>query len=49
MGTGVQTGGYAWHHLHSQAPLRVLYVAIGLYGIFGEELALEEWQGRRGA
>ena len=35
--------------LHSQAPLRVLYVAIGLYGIFGEELALEEWQGRRGA
>ena len=24
---------FTWHHLYCQAPLRVLYVAIGLYGV----------------
>ena len=31
------------HHLYCQAPLRFLYVALGLYGIFGEEFTVEKW------
>ena len=46
MGTGMQAGWYAGDHLHSQAPLWILHVAIEIYRVQRKEHALEEWQGR---
>ena len=33
VGTRLQTSRYARHHLHRQTPLRLLHVAIEIYGI----------------
>ena len=38
MGASVQAGWHEGGYLYSQAPLRVLYVAVGIYGVFCEEL-----------
>ena len=44
-----QTGGHAGNNLHGEASLRFLHVAFEIHRVFGEELPLEERQGRRGA
>ena len=49
VGPSVQAGGHAGHNLHGEASLRFLHVAFKIHRVFGEELPLEERQGRRGA
>ena len=40
--------GFCMWPFHGQAPLRVLHVAVGLYGIQREKRAVEGREGRRG-